>query len=167
MNKFKKALPWLLLVFLMIIIFYLSNQPLGQSRELTKTTMIMVADVVEKFIPIDAFKTHGIVRLFRKSAHFFLYLVMALILMFGFKSFGIKGRKSIVLTMLICIVFAVSDEIHQLFVDGRGAQAKDVIIDAFGAMAGIGIYKLFGSWRTRSKDKRKDRKNSEELTDII
>lgn len=167
MNKLKKMLPWLLLVFLMIIIFYLSNQPIGESRELTKKTMIMIADVVEKFIPIEAFKTSGIVRLFRKSAHFFLYLVMATILMFGFRSMGIKGRKAMTLTMIICIVFAISDELHQLFVDGRGAQVKDVVVDAFGAIAGTGIYKGFGKWKTRVKTKKKDRKNSEELMDII
>lgn len=166
MNKLKKMLPWLLLVFLMIIIFYLSNQPIGESRDLTKKTMTMVADGVENFIPIDTFKTHSIVSLFRKSAHFFLYLVMAVIVMFALKSIGIRGKKAIVLTLVICIVFAISDEIHQLFVDGRGAQVKDVFIDGFGASVGIGIYKGFGSWRRKVREK-KDRKNSDELIDIM
>ncbi len=38
------------------------------------------------------------------------------------------------------ILYAVSDEVHQLFVPGRGGQLTDVIIDTAGAGAGLGIY---------------------------
>lgn len=37
-------------------------------------------------------------------------------------------------------IFAITDETHQLFVQGRGAQLQDMLIDTAGAMVGIGVY---------------------------
>ncbi|PGY12090.1 VanZ family protein [Bacillus sp. AFS031507] len=55
--------------------------------------------------------------------------------------------------MGICVLFAVSDEFHQLFVAGRGAQVKDVFNDSAGAMMGIVIFRIAN--RFLSKKKRK------------
>lgn len=38
---------------------------------------------------------------------------------------------------MICTGYAVRDEIHQLFVPGRGAQVRDVLIVSGGAVVGI------------------------------
>jgi VanZ family protein len=35
------------------------------------------------------------------------------------------------------VLYAVSDEIHQLFVPGRAGQIRDVLIDACGVFVGI------------------------------
>lgn len=37
--------------------------------------------------------------------------------------------------------YAISDEVHQLFVPGRGRQVKDVIIDSAGAGVRVGFIK--------------------------
>ena len=37
-------------------------------------------------------------------------------------------------------VYAISDEVHQLFVPGRACMPLDVLIDASGALAGIAIF---------------------------
>ena len=37
---------------------------------------------------------------------------------------GLKGLKWFILALGLCILYAVSDEIHQLFVPGRGAQLR-------------------------------------------
>ena len=41
--------------------------------------------------------------------------------------------------MGICLVYAVSDEIHQGFVDGRTPKVLDVGIDTLGGLAGAGF----------------------------
>ena len=50
-------------------------------------------------------------------------------------------RKKILRNMLWCaaiaLVYAVSDELHQLFSPGRSCQIKDMLIDFCGASAGI------------------------------
>lgn len=40
-------------------------------------------------------------------------------------------------SFLIGVLYAVTDEIHQLFVPGRAGQIRDVVIDACGVFAGV------------------------------
>lgn len=44
--------------------------------------------------------------------------------------------------LVICLVYAASDEFHQLFVPGRSADPKDWAVDSMGALAAIlvGVY---------------------------
>ena len=58
---------------------------------------------------------------------------------------GVYGYRSIVLALLICVLYVISDEVYQLFVPGRGGQVKDIIIDSAGATVGIGVYLLISS----------------------
>jgi len=45
--------------------------------------------------------------------------------------------------LLVCGVYAVSDEFHQSFVPSRTATARDVGIDAAGAVFGVLLIRLF------------------------
>lgn len=40
-------------------------------------------------------------------------------------------------TAFICVVYSVTDEMHQLFVPGRHADAHDLIADAAGILIGV------------------------------
>lgn len=46
--------------------------------------------------------------------------------------------------LLICVLYAISDEVHQKFIPGRSGEVRDVIIDTAGASVGISVYLLFG-----------------------
>ena len=60
------------------------------------------------------------------------------------KSFEI-GKRYIFWGFMICVIYAVSDEVHQAFVPGRGPALKDVLIDSAGAFTGIiGMMKYSG-----------------------
>ena len=37
----------------------------------------------------------------------------------------------------ICLIYGVTDEFHQTFVDGRSGEVRDVFVDAFGALIAI------------------------------
>ena len=39
--------------------------------------------------------------------------------------------------MFICFLYACTDEFHQLFIAGRSAEIKDVLIDSFGSLTSI------------------------------
>jgi len=41
--------------------------------------------------------------------------------------------------MIICVLYAISDEIHQLFVLGRSGEVGDVLSDGRGSLLGIFI----------------------------
>ena len=44
-------------------------------------------------------------------------------------------------SIMLGLVYAASDEIHQLYVPGRAGQFRDVLIDSAGVLLGICIYR--------------------------
>ncbi|PHS31770.1 MAG: hypothetical protein COA82_09845 [Alkaliphilus sp.] len=56
------------------------------------------------------------------------------------KRSGSKGYKGVLVTFVFCVLYAISDETHQIFVPGRSAQISDVLIDSVGAIVGILMY---------------------------
>ena len=58
-------------------------------------------------------------------------------------SYGMRGRDAIIYILFISLFYAVTDEFHQLFVEGRGSLVSDVLIDFGGSLVGLGSYYLF------------------------
>ena len=89
----------------------------------------------------------------RKTAHFGIYFILALSVFELARSYNIRIRYAFIIAATYCLIYAISDEFHQLFVDGRGGQIRDVAIDFAGALSGLGIrvllYKIFA--RDRKK----------------
>ena len=78
----------------------------------------------------------------RKTAHFSIYAIAG-INMYGFiNTYNIKKKNKILIALLLGIVYAISDEIHQIFSGGRTASPIDVCIDSCGVLFGIGIFLL-------------------------
>lgn len=76
----------------------------------------------------------------RKLAHFTEYLILGTLVINMFTKNNAK--KTYLLSILLCIIYAISDEIHQLFIPGRACQIKDILIDSVGSITGIYLYKL-------------------------
>ena len=56
----------------------------------------------------------------------------------GFTStYKLENIKKVMISLIIGIVYATSDEIHQSFVPGRSPQFTDVMIDTMGVTLGI------------------------------
>jgi VanZ family protein len=72
----------------------------------------------------------------RKLAHFTEYLILALLVARALRTNGEWRPRHAVLAVLFATAYAMTDEVHQLFVPGRTAAATDVLIDATGALAG-------------------------------
>jgi VanZ family protein len=68
------------------------------------------------------------------------YLVLGVFIINILRISGVCGYKRIVFAFIICSIFAISDELHQLLVSGRAGQVEDVIIDTVGASVGISVY---------------------------
>jgi VanZ family protein len=82
---------------------------------------------------------HNINHLIRKSAHFTEYAILGFwcslaIYRHSPKTYIAKGA---ILATIICSLYALSDETHQIFVPGRTPAAKDVVIDSAGAAFAI------------------------------
>ena len=95
----------------------------------------------------------------RKCAHLTEYAILGVLLTLTAEAWfpgsipmeGINDRSSLSSTecfpvlswgpFLIGVLYAVTDEIHQLFVPGRAGQIRDVLIDSCGVFAGTIITK--------------------------
>ena len=84
----------------------------------------------------------------RKAAHMTEYALFAVALYIPLGGCGLRGRRRILMTLLISAAFAAGDEWHQSFVGGRMPSPRDVGIDCAGA--GIGTC---AAWIFRRKQK--------------
>ena len=64
-------------------------------------------------------------------------------------TFGIKSKK-IIIVLCVCFLYAISDEIHQIFVPGRAGRWYDVLIDTTGAYLGYIMCILFKKIKLRN-----------------
>ena len=76
----------------------------------------------------------------RKTAHFSVYLVLGILVLNFLKEFRLK--HILVIALIICCFYSISDEYHQTFVPGRSGEVRDVCIDTAGAFTGISIGEL-------------------------
>ena len=60
---------------------------------------------------------------------------------------ALKRWVKVGICAVFCLLYAVSDEVHQIF-SGRGPAVTDVLIDTWGALTGIGALLLI-LWLTR------------------
>lgn len=82
-------------------------------------------------------------KIIRKIAHFSIYALVGFLLMGLVSTFKLKEKNRILISLILGVLYATSDEIHQLFSPGRSAQVTDVYIDALGVLVGIFIILLF------------------------
>lgn len=138
-KKAYEVISWLAVVFWMLFIFRLSSQPAFESNDLSLGITERILKFLGTLIRFDIDKLNHIVR---KGAHFSAYLILAVLIYNYVSQRKITGWKSVVLVIFLCVLYAISDEVHQLFVEGRSGQLSDVLIDSIGAVTGMGVYKL-------------------------
>lgn len=78
----------------------------------------------------------------RKAAHFSIYTVLGVLLSIN-SSYHFKNKwLCTLLPISLGLLYAVSDEIHQLYVPGRSGEIRDVLIDSAGVVLGCLIVML-------------------------
>lgn len=139
----------ILIIFLIGIfttIFGFSNQNSEVSGGISKK----VTEYIVKFFPSieknSEIKKQEIMnkleKIIRKIAHFSIYTLVGLLLMGLMKTYKIKEIDQVGLSMIIGIIYASTDEIHQAFIPGRSAQLTDVMLDSIGVLTGVFIVML-------------------------
>ncbi len=132
----KKYIWWVAVSACMIAIFLFSNQKATDSTQLSDGLLF---DII-KFFSINASnETIAFLSVFiRKVAHFCVYAVLGVsTYMLVVTNFGKNGKKAIFTALIVCALYAVTDEVHQLFIEGRSGSGKDVLLDSAGALFGI------------------------------
>lgn len=140
---------WCAVALWMAVIFSLSAENAAESTATSGSVVERVLDVLlsgKKETVSD--KALAAIRetltvIVRKSAHFTAYLILGVLFSCALNASGATPRASRVLSLLFSTLYAVSDEVHQLFVPGRSGKAPDVLIDAAGALVGILLTAFF------------------------
>lgn len=73
----------------------------------------------------------------RKAAHLFEYAVLGCLLALALRTVIRRKRYLLPLSLFLSFTFALGDEYHQSFVDGRTPLAADALLDTCGAAFGI------------------------------
>lgn len=154
-----KPLSFIPALLIMCTIFSYSSQNGKASGNLSHTisynivkigNYILQQDASEELIGIYAKKIEYPIR---KLAHMTEYFILAIAIFFPLYLYGLRGFPLIVVTALICIGFAATDEYHQSFVSGRGPSVRDVGIDSIGVFGAlIAIHILLNIYSKRKHD---------------
>lgn len=153
MKIFKTIISYVFLFVWMGVIFYFSSQNGTLSSNESGSLIRGILDVLGfifniKFDESDVIAVTSSCGVWiRKCAHFTEYLVLGL-LMTNALRFTIKEKKNFVLILiLLCFIYACSDELHQIFIPGRVGTIFDAIIDLSGSYAGIMSFVLCDKYR--------------------
>jgi VanZ family protein len=84
-------------------------------------------------MPSDGTDHGTLVLILRKLTHFGEYFALTGLWWWALRT-QIGGRRALPLAVAIAVGYAISDEIHQTFVDGRTGTWRDVLIDSAGVL---------------------------------
>jgi VanZ family protein len=88
----------------------------------------------------------------RKLAHFTEYAVLTALWWRALKGLGVRFSVALGAAVAICLAYAITDEFHQTFVDGRQGTPVDVLIDFAGMAAAAAAIAL--RWSRAAADRR-------------
>lgn len=134
MLKINNKLSILLVFLWMFLIFLMSSFDATESANQSN----FIVNIITNIFKIENIEVLSFI--IRKLAHYTEYLIL------GFLTINMLNKNDIskkyLISILICLIYAISDEIHQLFTPGRACQIKDILIDSIGSITGIYLYKL-------------------------
>ena len=139
--KVKRAIILVLILIWMGTVFMFSNQESDESAGVSDGVAKLVIDIWPGTKNLNnEEKEEAIERIglpIRKVAHYTIYGVGGLLIVCLMNTYQISDGKKILYSQIIGSGYAITDEIHQSFVSGRGASIKDVFIDSLGIATGI------------------------------
>jgi VanZ family protein len=160
-SSYIRILAWIPAVIMMIIIFIFSAKPAEVSDGTSTPLAAALLRVFEYFfgrinenVRPDLLDTANFI--VRKTAHITEYIVLALCVSWPLWINKLRDKKLMLIAFVCCVAYAGTDEIHQLFIEGRSGSLRDVGIDAIGCATGSILF-----WSiTKQVTKRINRKNS-------
>lgn len=130
----------------MLIIFWFSAQPAEQSQQMSGSVsyrIIESSDEMFRWGMTESEMKEWSERIdfpIRKGAHMAEYAVCAVFSACFAIGYLTWSKKTAVLAFVITACYAMTDEIHQLFVPGRAGRVSDVCIDSLGAAIGLLLF---------------------------
>lgn len=150
----RKTISIILLLLWMTVIFMFSSSGSVKSNDTSGkviSSAISVKDKVTSKETKPETKKKIVKKLnysVRKSAHVFEYFVLGVLALNVFDAFNVK--RKVLFAIILCILYASSDEFHQLFT-GRTASVTDVLLDSAASIVGIYLLNFIFSRRKKGR----------------
>lgn len=133
---------YLLLLAWALVIFYLSSEGHDASSGRSDGIVVVLQQWGASW-PQDVLSF-----LTRKAAHTVAYFVFGVLMFNVVRSYPGSSRRAVLWSVLFVLLYAASDEFHQLFVPGRSAELRDILIDTTAGTLGVlthwGMRRRFG-----------------------
>ena len=150
----RRILFMTLTILWMAVVFIFSAQPADESTDTSHAVgrfvgRMLIADF-EQWEPERQEDFASQIDFYvRKTSHAMEYALLCILFLLTFHSFGVQAGRSFGLALLCTIGYAVTDEVHQLFVPGRSGMIRDVFIDSIGGIIGISIISIYENIKKR------------------
>ena len=139
----KKIIKLIIVIFFMGLIFFFSSDSGDASSEKSDGIIIQTVQFIlgrdltqkEKDIYVEKY-----VVWVRKGAHFTIYFLLGLSFISFLKEYQVITYRSVFYTLLFVFLYACSDEVHQLFQEGRSFQVVDILIDSIGGFISSNLF---------------------------
>ena len=141
MKNKRLVLAWTLLILWMLFIFIMSSFNGVMSSNQSGSIATLIYNI---FNISDTEKVSFIVR---KCAHVSEFFILGILVINLVSKYNVKHIYLI--SFIICVLYASSDEFHQLFVPGRSGQVTDIFIDTIGTIFSLLVMYLFNKFRKK------------------
>lgn len=141
-NILKHVIRYILMICIVIlccVIFRFSAAQGNKSSHTSERVASIILNVIYKDNAVfnSEVMVKAIQPIVRKVAHFSIYFLLGFLMMCCASTF--KGSKAYKfdISVILCMLYAASDELHQLFVPGRSGEITDVCLDSVAATFGV------------------------------
>ena len=129
LNKIYFSISLIIVLSLLVLIFYLSHQ----SGEDSSQTSGWFTKLLSVLLPFEADEA-----VIRTLAHFSEFACLSFFMNNLFVSY--KARLCPVISCSLSFLYAITDEIHQIFIPGRACQLQDILVDLAGIISGMLVF---------------------------
>lgn len=137
-----------LLLLWMMIIFGFSAQTAAQSDEVSSSVSVHMIETANEMFELGltqeqiGWYAQEIEHLVRKLAHMAEYAILGILSASCALGYWSWGKKAAIGSFLFAACYAVTDEVHQLYVAGRTGSVWDICIDSAGVFLGLFFFGL-------------------------
>lgn len=147
-KRYQTILRWLPALLLAIAIFIFSATPgeeVAQSYRSVEVTLQIMTPAASPADPAAASVPPAIDWL--KAGHAIGYFWLGLAVLFGL---SIRSRWSPGVALVLCFLYSITDEFHQIFTPGRSASPRDILLDTLAALVGVTVMLGIMAFRNRA-----------------
>lgn len=142
--KIQRIIFAILTIATFVTIFIFSSQNGDESGSTSRNFTRKVIEILQIDEYLNESEKENLIEnsqfIIRKLAHFTIYTIAGINMMGFINTYNLKKKNKIISVLLVGVIYAISDEFHQMFSGGRTPAIKDIFIDSFGVLIGICVF---------------------------